>query len=88
VGSISIMLTTNRPPMVDYRAYLSVGQDPRSMRIVQPKSAGSYRQYYEPIATCIDIDVPGPAGSDLPALPFTRIPRPLWPWDADLAEPW
>ncbi len=87
-GSISIMLTTHRPPMVDYHAYLSVGRDPRLMRIVSPKSAGAYREYYEPIATCIDIDVPGPAGSDLPALPYTRIPRPLWPWDPDLAEPW
>jgi len=88
VGSISIMITTHRPRMVDYRAYLSVGLDPRVARIVQPKSAGAYVEYYEPIATCIDIDVPGPAGSDLTALPFNKIPRPLWPWDADLAEPW
>ena len=88
VGSILIMLTTHRPAMVDYEAYLSVGADPRQMRIVQPKSAGAYREYYEPIATCIDIDVPGPAGSDLTALPFSRIPRPLWPWDPELVEPW
>lgn len=88
VGSISIMIPSHRPPMVDYEAYLSVGADPREMRIVQPKSAGAYREYYEPIATCIDIDVPGPAGSDLTALPFTRIPRPLWPWDRELTDPW
>ena len=88
VGSISVMIPTHRPPMVDYEAYLSVGADPRRMCIVQPKSAGAYREYYEPIATCIDIDVPGPAGSDLTALPFKRIPRPLWPWDPDLADPW
>ena len=88
VGSISIMVTTHRPPMVDYEAYLSVGADPREMRIVQPKSAGAYLEYYEKIATCIDIDVPGPSGSDLTALPFERIERPLWPWDRDLEEPW
>ena len=88
VGSISIMVTTHRPPMVDYEAYLSVGADPREMRIVQPKSAGAYLEYYEKIATCIDIDVPGPSGSDLTALPFNRIERPLWPWDRDLEEPW
>jgi microcystin degradation protein MlrC len=76
------------PRMVDYEAYLSVGLDPRLAKIVQPKSAGAYREYYEKIATCIDIDVPGPAGSDLTALPYTRIPRPLWPWDPDLTTPW
>jgi microcystin degradation protein MlrC len=88
VGSISIMVTTHRPRMVDYEAYLSVGLDPRLAKIVQPKSAGAYREYYEKIATCIDVDVPGPAGSDLTALPYTRIPRPLWPWDPDLTTPW
>ncbi len=88
VGSISIMIPTHRPPMVDYEAYLSVGADPRQVRIVQPKSAGAYREYYEPIATCIDIDVPGPAGSDLTAFPFKRIPRPMWPWDPELTDPW
>ena len=88
IGSISVMVTTHRPRMVDYEAYLSVGLDPRLAKIVQPKSAGAYREYYEKIATCIDIDVPGPAGSDLTALPYTRIPRPLWPWDADLTHPW
>lgn len=88
VGSISIMIPTHKPRMVDYQAYLSVGLDPTQMKIVQPKSAGAYREYYEKIATCIDIDVPGPAGSDLTALPFTKIPRPMWPWDPDLTEPW
>ncbi|HVR32247.1 MAG TPA: M81 family metallopeptidase [Acidimicrobiia bacterium] len=88
IGPISVMITTHRPWMVDYEAYLSVGLDPRLAKIVQPKSAGAYREYYEPIATCIDIDVPGPAGSDLTALPYTRIPRPLWPWDDELADPW
>jgi microcystin degradation protein MlrC len=88
VGSISIMIPTHKPRMVDYQAYLSVGLDPTQMKIVQPKSAGAYREYYEKIATCIDIDVPGPAGSDLTALPYTKIPRPMWPWDPDLTEPW
>ena len=88
IGSISVMITTHRPRMVDYEAYLSVGLDPKLATIVQPKSAGAYREYYEKIATCIDIDVPGPAGSDLTALPFKSIARPMWPWDADLVDAW
>jgi microcystin degradation protein MlrC len=88
VGSIAIMITTGKPRMVDYEAYKSVGINPDLLRIIQPKSAGAYREYYDKIATCIDIDFPGPSGSDLTALPFTRIPRPMWPWDRDLTEPW
>src|SRR5690606_22407541 len=88
VGTISIMIPTHKPRMVDYEAYLSVGIDPGMMKIIQPKSAGAYREYYEKIATCIDIDLPGPATSDLTSLPFTKIPRPMWPWDPDLSEPW
>lgn len=88
IGSIAVMVTTYRPRMVDFEAYLSVGLDPRLAKIVQPKSAGAYLEYYDDISTCIDIDVPGPAGSDLTRLPYNRIPRPLWPWDADLADPW
>ena len=88
VGSISIMIPSHRPPMVDYEAYLSVGPDPRQVRIVQPKSVGAYREYYEPIATCIDIDFPGPSGSDLTALPYERIPHPFWPFDPEVTDPW
>ncbi len=84
IGSIQVLVATKPPWMVDYTAYLSVGLDPTRAKIVQPKSAGAYREYYEPIATCIDVALPGPCDSDLTSLPFVRIPRPLWPWDPDL----
>lgn len=87
VGSISILIPSVPPAMVDYEAYLSMGLDPRKMRIVEPKSAGAYREYYEKFATCSDVDIHGPSTSDLTSLPFTNIDRPLWPWD-NPESPW
>jgi microcystin degradation protein MlrC len=53
------------------------------------KSAGGFKAVYEPFAAEIMyLDTLGPADSDLTRLPFERITRPLWPWDADLDEPW
>jgi hypothetical protein len=39
-------------------------------------------------ADIIEMDTPGPCTSDLTRLPFRNIPRPMWPWDPDLDEPW
>src|SRR5690606_27351185 len=55
VESISIMIPTYMLRMIDYQTYLSVRIDPTQMKIVQLKLAGAYREYYENIATCIDI---------------------------------
>ena len=53
------------------------------------KSAGGYRAHYAPIAAeIIEIADDGPRNSDLTRLPFRRIPRPMWPFDPDLADPW
>ena len=44
---------------------------------------------YEAFASLIiEMDTPGLCTHDLTRLPFWRIPRPMWPWDPDLAEPW
>ena len=58
-------------------------------QVVQVKSAGGFRARYEPIAAAIlEIETTGPCDSDLTRLPFRRIPRPMWPFDPDLEEPW
>lgn len=81
IGSITVLVSSERPRGVDYQAYLSVGQDPRRFKISQPKSAGSYKQYYEEFARCIDIDTTGPVASNLTLLDYQNRPIPLWPWE-------
>ena len=89
VGAIDIVLSEHRPWHLDSVVYRHVGRDIRRYRVVQVKSAGGFRGHYLPLAAeIIEIATHGPADSDLPRLPFRRIPRPMWPFDHDLAEPW
>ncbi len=69
--------------------YMQHGLDPRDFALVQVKSAGAYREEYEPIASVVyDLDTLGPCDSELARMPYQRITRPLWPFDRDLTEPW
>lgn len=89
VGNIYIVITSKPAFMLDYQLYLRVGLDFTTAKVVQVKSAGGYRAYYEPLAfKCIDIATPGPSDSRLPKLPFTKPRRPLWPFDREISEPW
>lgn len=89
VGKINIVLTSKPAFMLDYQLYLRVGLDVTTAKIVQVKSAGSYRAYYAPLAyECIDFASPGASDSRLPKLPFTKPRRPLWPFDRDIVDGW
>jgi microcystin degradation protein MlrC len=88
-AGIRVVLTAEKAPMLDESIFHRAGLWPRHARIVQVKSAGGFLAAYEPFAAEIMyLDTPGPADSDLTRLPFGRITRPLWPFDADLDEPW
>ncbi len=89
VGLIEIVITSKPAFMLDYQLYLKMGLDISTAKIVQAKSAGGYRAYYQPLAyKCIDFAAPGPSDSRLPNLPFTRPRRPLWPFDKDIEDGW
>lgn len=86
---IHVVVTSRPASQLDYQLYLRVGLEPRSARVVVAKSAGGYKAFYAPLAAeCIDVDTTGPADSRLERMPFTRPARPLWPFDADLDQPW
>lgn len=86
---IHLVITSRPASQLDYQLYLRMGLDPAKARVVVAKSAGGYRAYYEPIAAqCHDIDTTGPSDSRLERMPFTKIDRPLWPFDAELERPW
>lgn len=89
IGDIHVVITSKPAFMLDYQLYLRVGLDITTAKIVQAKSAGAYRAYYEPLAfACIDFAAPGPSDSRLEIMPFTKPRRPLWPIDRDIQEPW
>ncbi|MHB1416250.1 MAG: M81 family metallopeptidase [Chloroflexota bacterium] len=89
VGGISIVVSGWPAPTMDQGAYHCVGLEPREAKIVQVTSPRGFRTVYGPFAAGIfELDTPGPCDSNLPRLPFHRIPRPLWPFDPDLQEGW
>jgi microcystin degradation protein MlrC len=88
-GETSIVVTTRPAWHLDASVYQHMGLEPADFDVVLAKSAGAYRAIYDPIsALTMELDVVGPCDSDLTRLPFQRIPRPLWPFDPELAEPW
>lgn len=89
IGKIHVVITTKPAFMLDYQLYLRVGLDITVAKIVQAKSAGAYRAFYQPLAfACIDFAAPGASDSRLELMPFTRPKRPLWPLDRDIEDPW
>ena len=89
VGSADIVLSERKAWHLDSVIYRHVGFDLARYQVVQVKSAGGFRARYEPIAAeIVEVNTTGPCDSDLPRLPFRHIPRPMWPFDPDLGEPW
>jgi len=85
IGEVFLVITQFPTSMVDRRLYERAGLDVERAVMVQAKSAGGYHHAYAPVAAeMIDLDMRGPAQHDLLALPFQRIPRPIWPFDPDV----
>jgi microcystin degradation protein MlrC len=61
-----------------YRAF---GVEPREYKMAVLKTASNF-QYFAPITSrLIRVDTAGPGQSDIVGLPWTRIPRPIYPLD-------
>ena len=89
VAGMRIVVSSRKGFQLDESIYHQAGLDPRTAKLVLVKSAGGFRGVYEAFASLIiEMDTPGLCTHDLPRLPFRRIPRPMWPWDPELAEPW
>jgi microcystin degradation protein MlrC len=88
-GWLTVVLAERQMSTLDTRGYEASGLDPSAVQGVLVKSAGQFRGFYTDMAReIIELDTPGPVNGILTALPFTRIDRPLWPFDPDLAAPW
>lgn len=89
VRSTTVVVTSNPVYQLDLECYRRLGLDPAAYALVQVKSAGGFRAYYTPIAgEIVDMDTVGPCDSQLTRLPYSRIPRPLWPFDTDMTSAW
>lgn len=84
--SITIVASESVPPgHVPPEFFRQLGLDVRDAKIIVAKSPVGFRAGYEGVAAGIVLcEGPGPACSQLTALPFERRPRPLYPFERGL----
>ena len=84
-GKMLIVISEKRSEPYDLGVFTHCGIDPRSKRYVLIKSRQHFRAGFEPIAKHIVMcDGDGCTASDLKLFKYTRIKRPLYPFDLEM----
>ncbi len=81
-GPVAVVISEGAAGMIDPELYRSQGVEPREKKIVVVKSATAFRADYGPFAAAILlVDTPGISSANLRSVPYTRVPRPMYPLD-------
>jgi microcystin degradation protein MlrC len=81
-GQVTILLTSRKTPPFDLGQWRSQGLEPKDFSFIAVKAAVAHRRAYDPIAArMLWVDTPGPCTSNVRALPYRRIRRPVFPLD-------
>ncbi|HEU5431270.1 MAG TPA: M81 family metallopeptidase, partial [Thermomicrobiales bacterium] len=81
-GNVAVLILGNTVMTVDPAMYRAVGLEPAAAKIVVVKSHIQFRAGYDGIARAIILlDSPGMSSDHLTTLPFSRIERPMFPFD-------
>ena len=82
VADSLVVLTSRRQTPFSLQQLLSLGIDPRAMRMIVVKAAIAYRAAYEPIAgQIIEVDTPGLTAVNPLHFEYHNVRRPLFPLD-------
>lgn len=81
-SGVTILLTSRKTPPFDLGQLRSQGLEPKAFAVIGVKAAVAHRRAYDPIAgASFQVDTPGPCTSNLAALPWRRLRRPVFPLD-------
>jgi len=84
-GKIQIVISEKRAEPFDLGVFTHCGIDPRAKKYVLIKSRQHFRAGFEPIAKHIVMcDGDGCTASDLKLFKYTKVKRPLYPFDLDM----
>jgi microcystin degradation protein MlrC len=84
-GRMLIVVSEKRAEPYDLGVFTHCGIDPRAKKFVLIKSRQHFRAGFEPIARHIVMcDGDGCTASDLKLFKYTRVKRPLYPFDLDM----
>jgi microcystin degradation protein MlrC len=82
IGAVKVIVTSRSGPHFAPELFRAAGFDPYAASVVVAKSPCGFRAVYEQqAAEIISVRAPGCAPPDFWNYPYSRIPRPLWPWD-------
>ena len=85
VDGIEILVVSIRAQMLDLQQFKAFGIDPEKKRVVALKSMQHFRAAFEPIAgEVIVCDSGALCTVDYAVLPFSKVPRPVFPLDRDM----
>ncbi|HUY35302.1 MAG TPA: M81 family metallopeptidase [Pirellulales bacterium] len=81
-AGVTLLLTSRKTPPFDLGQWRSQGIEPTGLFVIGVKAAVAHRRAYDPIAKAsYTVDTPGPCSSNLRALPYRQIRRPVFPLD-------
>jgi microcystin degradation protein MlrC len=83
-GSLGLIVIVNqtRTQTFSRHVFTEHGLDPTALQLLVVKSTSHFLRDFAPLARAVVFcDAPGAASEDLRSLPFSRVPRPLWPLD-------
>jgi microcystin degradation protein MlrC len=87
-GEVQVVLTTYRYQPTDLEVFRAHGIEPTEQQILAVKSSVHFRAAFTPIAAqIVEVDTPGLTSPHLERFDFRRIPRPMYPLDAE-ADSW
>ncbi len=87
IGAVHIALLDHRSFAVNHPVlYSHLGIDMADARIVVVKTASNFQFFSRWRKELIRVDTPGTTQSDLAAFRWTRIPRPIYPLDPQVAQ--
>jgi microcystin degradation protein MlrC len=82
IGGIDVVTISSRIQTIDLQVFLSQGIDPLAKDVLVVKSVQHFRAAYGPIAReIVLVDSGGICSPDIARLNFTRLRRPIWPFD-------
>ena len=82
IGSIKLVISEYPGPSHEPNVYRHLGLDPEKAKIVVVKTPVGFRVAYKSISkNAIIADTPGLSTPHLEVLPYSRIPRPIFPFD-------
>lgn len=90
LGGVQVAVISQRQQLLDPAQLDTLGVDLSRVRTLVVKSRGHFRAAFEDFAPpqrVVEVDGPGLTTPNLRTLPLTRVPRPIFPLDADARWP-